>query len=883
MRQFVMGARINLETGNYHKGMAQAIRATENFSNDIRRADGALDRYGNEARQTGTAVSTMARQTQDAARNMNQLQGGANNATAAERRLGSAARESTSQLRSQEQQVTTLKDRLFSLQGVIAAVAGSMAIKGAYNWLVGANADMETYQNTLTVVLGSQEKAIEQLAWAEKFAASTPFEIPQIMEATTRLESYGMESKKVLGITGDMASVMGKDLMQAVEAVADAQTGGLERLKEFGITKGMIEDQAKLLGTSPINKAGQITDFEAFNTALFSLMEKRFKGGMEMQSKTFKGMLSNVADFTGRMGRKLGAPIFESAKKNLRGFLDFLNGLEESGAVDRFVGGMTKGFQFVGKGFGLITEAGKAFYDMIFGSGDLTYFVKLFGAKAAVGFKNVIRDIIDTFKALWSFASDTLFPILKDGFMLAVEGVKEFASFLLESYSTLKEYLPYIQGLALAFGIYYGVVKMVAAATKIWAAMQLAFNAVMAMNPIFLIIIAVGLLIGYLIHLAGGWDVVREKLAVLWTYLVDAWNNIWTTLQPILQSIGQKAVEIWQYLIEVVPPILLSLWQTVVDFFVSIWTAISPLLTTIWTGIVNIFNSIKSFWQQWGGLIMAVFSVYFAGFIAFWKQVLKTLWVIVKGAFTFIKEIISGVFKVISGIIQVAWSVISGLFSTALNLLSGDWSGAWDSMLGMLSGVWSGIKDFFGGLKDLFFDSGAAIMRTLADGIKSMISAPFEAVKGALKKVRDLLPFSDAKEGPLSSLTHNGGKIVTTMAEGVYRQAGTLHRAMSDTLDGTPTGGQMTRTAFNDTLDGTPTGTTVKSNAYRVNAAGNTPAGNGGNRTSIRSLIEKLVIEGADKDGKMLADEIIEALYDKLKQANEILSTADWEGLLHVD
>lgn len=126
---------------------------------------------------------------------------------------------------------------------IAAGVATGMAVfQGITNTIktlsqstIGANASMEQYVNTLSVVLKSNEKAMETLAWAEKFAAATPFEIPDIIEATVRLESYGLKAQDVLEATGDMAAVMGKPLMQAVEAVADAQTGELERLT-FSLT-----------------------------------------------------------------------------------------------------------------------------------------------------------------------------------------------------------------------------------------------------------------------------------------------------------------------------------------------------------------------------------------------------------------------------------------------------------------------------------------------------------------------------------------------------------------------------------------------------------------------------------------------------------------------
>ena len=68
------------------------------------------------------------------------------------------------------------------------------------------------------------------MAWAVDFANRTPFETDQIVEATVRLQSYGLKAEDVMTQIGDMAGVMGKDIMQAVEAVADAQTGELERL-----------------------------------------------------------------------------------------------------------------------------------------------------------------------------------------------------------------------------------------------------------------------------------------------------------------------------------------------------------------------------------------------------------------------------------------------------------------------------------------------------------------------------------------------------------------------------------------------------------------------------------------------------------------------------
>ena len=65
------------------------------------------------------------------------------------------------------------------------------------------------------------------------------------------------------------------------------------------------------------------------------------------------------------------------------------------------------------------------------------------------------------------------------------------------------------------------------------------------------------------------------------------------------------------------------------------------------------------------------------------------------------------------------------------------------------------VIDLFSG-KISLAEAGRKLVSTFVAGIKSMAMAPFKAVKGVLSRVRQLLPFSDAKEGPLSSLTRSG-------------------------------------------------------------------------------------------------------------------------------
>ena len=70
--------------------------------------------------------------------------------------------------------------------------------------------------------------------------------------------------------------------------------------------------------------------------------------------------------------------------------------------------------------------------------------------------------------------------------------------------------------------------------------------------------------------------------------------------------------------------------------------------------------------------------------------------------------------------------------------------------------------------------SGKAIIDGLISGIKGAISGAKDAVSGALQSIRDLFPFSPAKEGPFSGrgwVLYSGRSITAAFAQGVTDNA----------------------------------------------------------------------------------------------------------------
>ena len=241
----------------------------------------------------------------------------------------------------------SVKSLTKTVAGVAATYVSAKALADVGKSALESASGLEGYRSTLNVVLKDQQKAAKMMAWAVEFANKTPFETDSVVEATVRLQSYGIEAQKVMTQIGDMAGVMNKDLMQAVEAVADAQTGELERLKEFGITKAMIIAKGAELykNQTIVNNKGQIVDQQKFNDALFALMEERFKGGMEIQAKSYKGLMSTIsgvwktglaqmAGISGT-GEIIEGSAFDAAKEGLGWVSDKMQSLSKSGTFEK--------------------------------------------------------------------------------------------------------------------------------------------------------------------------------------------------------------------------------------------------------------------------------------------------------------------------------------------------------------------------------------------------------------------------------------------------------------------------------------------------------------------------------------------------------------------
>lgn len=183
--------------------------------------------------------------------------------------------------------------------------AGYLTLGQAALSVVNSTREMERLNAQLITATGSAEGAAASFDMLSRFAEKTPFSLTEITEAFIRLRNLGIDpTEERLTAFGNISSAMGKTIMQFAEAVADAASGEMERLREFGIKAAKDGEQVAFtfrgVTTTVKNSAEEITRY------LTSIGTGQFAGAMDRQMSTMDGALSNLGDKAAKLGRTLG-------------------------------------------------------------------------------------------------------------------------------------------------------------------------------------------------------------------------------------------------------------------------------------------------------------------------------------------------------------------------------------------------------------------------------------------------------------------------------------------------------------------------------------------------------------------------------------------------
>lgn len=235
---------------------------------------------------------------------------------------------------------------LQSMDGFMAKAAQTAAglfavdkIKDFVSQLALVRGEYQQLEVAFETMLGSKSKADALMGQLIDTAATTPFEMSEVAEASKMLLAYGMEGDKVnetLIRLGDIAAGLSMPLKDLAFLYGTTMVQGrlyTQDLNQFlGRGIPLADELAKQFGKnkSEVKKLveeGKI-GFPEVQKAIEALTGEgsKFGGLMEAQSKTISGQISNIEDAWEQMFNEIG----KSQEGNISGVLDITGKLIEN-------------------------------------------------------------------------------------------------------------------------------------------------------------------------------------------------------------------------------------------------------------------------------------------------------------------------------------------------------------------------------------------------------------------------------------------------------------------------------------------------------------------------------------------------------------------------
>lgn len=371
-------------------------------------------------------------------------------------------------------------------------------------------------------------------------------------------------------------------------------------------------------------------------------------------------------------------------------------------------------------------------------------------AKALNDLKPEIGAIVNGFGDL----AGKVLPVLVTAFLKAAGAIKSTVGFIRDNATWIAPLAAAVGAAAGAWALWTGAIKAWQAVTKIATGVQVAFNAVMAANPILLVAMAIAALVaglvvfftktelgqkiweGFVNVLKGAWDWIKNVFVAGWDWVKEAIPAAW-------QAVKDKTSEIW----DGITGFLSDTWDAIKGTVENVWNGVKDFFTGLWDGIKEVFtlavDGIKWYLESYWALITGTITLVWDGikwyFTALWegiKLVFMTAWNIISGFFT-------TAWQTFTGLVQAVWNGISSFFSSWWSALTGIFTGAWNGISSFLSGSWNAIRDLavnvWNGIKDSITNAWEGVTNAISNAVSNILGKLGEMVSGAKSKIDEMV------------------------------------------------------------------------------------------------------------------------------------------------
>lgn len=656
--------------------------------------------------------------------------------------------------------VSTIKEKVehlgsaFSgLNGIIAGAMGAAGLGSFKSLTVDLAMSREQMTALMSATMGSADAAQQFVNKMREGTSNSPVQLRMMINAMNGIKlSTGMTNQELESLdgiirrVGEASLLMGDDTEHATFVMKEAMSGlngDFSVLKEqFGITA----DKMKEMGWD-----GTAEDVEGYRIALEKCMQGM--GDLSGVMDTTPGKISKIKSSFNSAGLKIGEEFLPYIDKACDLFLE---------ANDNGNWLSTTILQ-VGGAFSLLSSVLPTIQPVIDTMRDL---------------RDVGKDVYDTYKDVkkklekWNISEKVgkvkqtaldSWKKLKDGVQKAKDAVAKLnisenlgkiKSAAITSWKNFKDAINKAKDAIKAFELRQKLATIATKAhnlvmtiwngiTKVATMVQAAFNMVMAMNPVYLLVIAIVALIAVLGYLYFNNEQVRNTLNALGAYIQGTLINAWNWLCGALQNT-------WQWLSDVgamISGTVLGAWDSFVLALQNLWT----WLNEVWTFLSTLFIT------AWDTLTQAVMNV--------WDAVVNfglAIW-----------NLPGQIYEALAGILLYIWNWAVGVYNSFVSTASNAVWGfiAWlQALPGMAwTWLWNTIMNFWNWavqVKNQAWKAGSDAVNGFIDWLKSL---PGKAWTWLLNTLAKILGFGD--DGG-KKMQNAGTKMVTGLMDWIKQLPG---------------------------------------------------------------------------------------------------------------
>ena len=307
-------------------------------------------------------------------------------------------------------------------------------------------------------------------------------------------------------------------------------------------------------------------------------------------------------------------------------------------------------------------------------------------------------------------------------------------------------------------------------------------NAVMAANPIMLVIAAIAALVAAFIYLWNNCEGFREF-----------WINLWENIKEFAIAVWEGLKTFFSAAWEAIKSAAVSIFTGIKDFFVSAWEAIKSVFTAAFDIIKSLFTA---YFEIYRTIVQTVFNAI--------KLVISTAWEAIKGVFTTVlnviktlvttqfnayKALIEGVLNTIRNVVTTVWEGIKTTINTVLTAIRTIFSTIWNAIKSIIQSVVSAIRSLIVGDFEGVRASISSIMTTIQSTISTVWNTISSTVTSVVNTIRNTVisVFQNIREGISTTISNIYNTIKSGFDQAVGYVTGLASQAFTwgkDIIDG---------------------------------------------------------------------------------------------------